>query len=197
MKFRSSKDRERSFERKNFYAQYFEGYSTRETMDHAGRRKVDRVYMADFYQQKLSGKQRILLKAIYSSLYFLSVGLFLLGSKRSLGNFGPVLVIFQAAALIGFCLVLCNLIVCLTSAQDMTIYEYKISHLSLPRTTGGTAAILGLLSAASALSGVMGGREGFIHAALYLLALLPILSICVLEKRVPYGTRENDSKRGA
>lgn len=122
------------------YNRFFEGYELRQVLSANGKRKMEHMYIGDYYCQMLtSGKQK-LLKAGYLFSFLCAVFILIfLGTLQIAINRIEAVAVFQAACVFFLGYMLLALIRYLFSANHRTIYEYKTSSIRMCRAASGLA----------------------------------------------------------
>lgn len=187
--------RDRRGYRSGFYHREFEGYAEREYVDERGRRRIERIYAAEYYEPRLPRRKRIQIRFLYAALFLLSAGLYgYAGLQDAAGNYAVYVVIPVAASLVLLFLTL------------MALMNYlPLGLLKLPQMKKGPRR-LRWAALAAAIALFCAGAASFLFLILhgadaktvsitvcYLLSAAGMLAIHLIERRVKYDVVRNST----
>ncbi len=182
--------------RQNSYERFFEGYEEAECLDPSGRRKIIRIYTAEYYRMALTKKERLMRKILYPLLAAAATVLFILAALRPSVYNNTWYAVIPEAFFLACALFLDGTVFGYVSAPErMEIRTYKRSAVRLPLACKLLcAAVVPLLCSVGAyviLDGWACAAEMLPVFVLFLLAGACPVVILLLEKKVHYELLPN------
>ncbi len=176
----------------DYYHKRFEGYMEKMVPKENGKGyRIERVYTAEFYHQKLSPQLRLAYRFLYALLYLISVVLFFLASTRPTNSNLAGYVSFSSClsilALLGLFIVMLSY---MTAQRYMTIWEHYAGPVRLKGVSLLTSGLLGIQGILVVLFILLNrdynlGAE-LLDVAVYLTSSLTIFVINRIEKKISY-----------
>jgi hypothetical protein len=175
------------------YHRFFEGYSEIIVPRSNGKgSSIQRVYTRNYYQQNLTGAQRLLIRLLYAAVFLCIAYLF--GSSATLPlaiNTTWYVVLTQVVSLPFICWIVISLFSYLPAGRDLTIYEYRSSSLSLKKATLSAAISLGLVAVSTLifilLNPSIGVLAELLSALKYLVGGVLALIMNRIESKINYS----------
>lgn len=184
--------------RSSFYHKEFAGYSERKYIDENGKSKIERKYAADYFEPRLTKRQQITRRIIYSVLYVFSVLFYgYAGLQDTQSNYAIYVVIPVAAAL-------ALLFIMFTAL----INYFPLGKIELPRMNKGAkrlrrsslwCAISLMAASAATVVHIIVNRSqtdsiSMICAVMFFAGGAMILTIYIIEQRIIYDVVKNETE---
>lgn len=182
-----------------FYNKYFQDYVESTVTTSSGKKKIERIYVGDYYRQDLSKMAYIAVRVMYIIAFACAVFLLAHVSVRTtISNFALIVVLPAAAAAVSLLFLAVALILYVAAHRDMTIGEYWETSIRIQKISK-IAAICLLCAAISvvicfALQPVETRGGELRNAIEYSAAAALMLFIYAAEKRIPYTTRPSNNR---
>jgi hypothetical protein len=174
-----------------YYHRRYEGWMERSIEKGDGKKRIERVYVGEYYSQDLSDGQRLLFRFLYSALYIFSLSFFLFASIRFTGSNRTFAVQFICfLTLLAMVAMLVFLFAYVLSPKRLTVWEYyagplrvRIFSFIIALLIGGSAmAVLIYLLAADNAN----VQSELANIAVYGTAAVLMFIIHRMEKNIPY-----------
>lgn len=175
------------------YHRYFEDYAEIESVKPDGKRRIERIYIGEYYMQELSDRQRILRKVLYAVLYIAACALFIhAGTQNHEANLTWWVAVPETLSFMALFWLLLPMFFCMTAPQKMVIRTYRDSSENLIRISLVAAILLGV-TALTAFGYTFIAVQGSLLIALlcfgeYFIASVIMFCLWRLEKKLPYAT---------
>lgn len=182
------------------YHRFFEGYTEYRTEEN-GKRKLHRVYTANWYACELDAGKRKFLRLLYALLTSASLALFFLSGTRELASNSSVpVILLQAVSLAVQVRLAIAVVYYIANDKKLEKRIYKSSVVAIRDSAKVGAMLTGTTGAAVILFAIITDRGMFgqelISALLFAGAAAMQYAMHLIESRVPYAEVRNDSKIG-
>jgi ABC-type multidrug transport system fused ATPase/permease subunit len=182
-----------------YYHRRYEGWMEHLIEREGGKKRIERVYVGEYYSQDLSVRQGLLIRLLYFVLYALSSAFFLIASIRFTGSNRTFVVQFVCfltlLCLIAFLVFLCAYVF---SPKRMTVWEYYAGPLRI-RTLSFIIALLMGGNAAATFTFILitdnaDVQSEIVNIAAYLAVLVLMSVLCRVEKSIRYKVTASSAK---
>ena len=184
-----------------FYEHYFRDWAESSVRTPEGKHVgVKRVYIGDYYRQDLSAWQYAAVRVGYVLLFAGAVYLFIHAAFRdTISNMVLLVALPTGAAVLAlFCLLLA-LAVYVFSKKEMTVGEHWESSVLMRQIAAAAAGCVGCAAVFTLVCAARHPRslatEEYKAAAEFAVSALLLLTMSLVERRIPYITRPSGNEK--
>ena len=185
-----------------YYHQRYEGWMEQVVEKDDGKKRIERVYVGDYYSQSLSVRQGLLIRFLYFALYALSSASFIFASSRFTESNRNIVVQFICfLTLLGLAALFVFLCAYAFSPKRMTVWEYYAGPLRVKTFNFVSALLMGGNAVAVFMFLLIGdGGDGAdlqsegVNIVLYLAATVMMFVMYRIEKSVLYKVSASNAE---
>jgi ABC-type multidrug transport system fused ATPase/permease subunit len=182
-----------------YYHRRYEGWMEQLVEKDGGKKRIERVYVGEYYSQDLSARQGLLIRFLYFVLYTLSSAFFLIASIRFTGSNRTFVVQFICFLTL-LCLIALFIFLCAyaLSPKRMTVWEYyagpsrvrTFSFITALLMGGNVAAVFMFILTADNAD----VQSEIVNIAAYLAVLVLMFVLYRVEKSIRYEVTASSAK---